>query len=628
MEVVLTATQLHVHIADTVLVDNQDFLLHAGERVGLIGRNGCGKSTLLKILAGQEHFYTGEVALTKGIRAAYLPQEVDLTPGKTVRENVLEGASDILSLLDLYEHPTGNVDVHELELKITARDGWNLETRLATLLSSLSAPDADRLVDDLSGGEKRRVGLCRALIDYPELLLLDEPTNHLDAETIAWLENAILKSNGTILYVTHDRAFLDRTSTKILELHHGQLYHYEGNYSDFLLKKAERESEAELLEEKRLAFIRQEIDWIRRAPSARGTKQQARVQRFEAAYNQEALRRSQDVSMIIPPPAPTGNVILELNDVSLSLGGKLLFSDLSLAFEPGMKLGIVGRNGLGKTSLLKVMQGVLAPDSGNVRIGERTQFNYADQHRMTLNNEKTVYEEIGEGNDFVLFDGRKLNIWSYLKGYLFQDDEINTKVGQLSGGERNRLVLAKNLKVGGNFLILDEPTNDLDLPTLRILEEALIGFGGCVVIVSHDRYFLDRVCSHILAFEGDGETFFQPGGWTYYAQKRAERDAARRSAEVAAQREAQTERDEASKPTAARRLKFNEQRELEAIEETIMEAEFAVSELENMFMSPDFHSKYGQQTRELSEQLESARQEVERLYARWEELEAIKSGNG
>ncbi|MCR4576067.1 MAG: ATP-binding cassette domain-containing protein [Lentisphaeria bacterium] len=623
-QVILTVNQLHVQIADHVLVDNQDFLLHEGERVGLIGRNGSGKSTLMKILAGQEQFFTGEVTLTRGIRAAYLPQEVDLTHGKTVRENILEGAQDILRLMNLYEHPTPGTDIHDLERKITARDGWNLESRIDMLLSSLAAPDANRLVDNLSGGEKRRVGLCRALLDYPDLLLLDEPTNHLDAETIAWLENYILKSKGTVLYVTHDRAFLDHTSTKIIELFHGLLYHYDGNYSDFLLKKAERENEAEIMEAKRLAFIRREIEWIRRAPCARGTKQNARIQRFEAAYNQEALKRDQDVNLILPPPLKTGNIILELQDASLSLGGKQLFSHLSFSFETGMKLGVVGRNGLGKTSLLRMMIGQLQPTDGNVRIGERTIFNYTDQHRVTLHNDKTVYEEIGEGNDFVLFDGRKLNIWSYLKGYLFQDDEINTQVGQLSGGERNRLVLAKKLKEGGNFLLLDEPTNDLDLPTLRVLEEAIIDFAGCVVIVSHDRYFLDRVCTHILAFEGDGKTFIQPGGWTYYEQKRLERENAARSAQVAAQRE-KTAAEPVRKPTV-RKLKYMEQKELESIEDTIAAAEEKVSELEALFSQPDFHVKYGKQTTELTQKLNDARAEVERLYARWDELEKIKNG--
>ena len=623
-QVILTVNQLHVQIADHVLVDNQDFLLHEGERVGLIGRNGSGKSTLMKILAGQEQFFTGEVTLTHGIRAAYLPQEVDLTHGKTVRENILESAQDILRLMNLYEHPTPGTDIHDLERKITARDGWNLESRIDMLLSSLAAPDANRLVDNLSGGEKRRVGLCRALLDYPDLLLLDEPTNHLDAETIAWLENYILKSKGTVLYVTHDRAFLDHTSTKIIELFHGLLYHYDGNYSDFLLKKAERENEAEIMEAKRLAFIRREIEWIRRAPCARGTKQNARIQRFEAAYNQEALKRDQDVNLILPPPPKTGNIILELQDASLSLGGKQLFSHLSFSFETGMKLGVVGRNGLGKTSLLRMMIGQLQPTDGNVRIGERTIFNYTDQHRVTLHNDKTVYEEIGEGNDFVLFDGRKLNIWSYLKGYLFQDDEINTQVGQLSGGERNRLVLAKKLKEGGNFLLLDEPTNDLDLPTLRVLEEAIIDFAGCVVIVSHDRYFLDRVCTHILAFEGDGKTFIQPGGWTYYEQKRLERENAARSAQVAAQRE-KTAAEPVRKPTV-RKLKYMEQKELESIEDTIAAAEEKVSELEALFSQPDFHVKYGKQTTELTQKLNDARAEVERLYARWDELEKIKNG--
>lgn len=626
--VVITATQLNVQIAGSIILDNQDLLLHEGERIGLVGRNGSGKSTLLKILAGQEHFFTGECALKKGIRAAYLPQEVSLVNGLTVRENVLLGAKDVIQLLDEYEHPKPGTNLNDIERQITARNGWDLEVRLNMLLSHLEAPEPDRLVDSLSGGEKRRVGLCRTLIDMPELILLDEPTNHLDAETVEWLENYLVKSNATVLYVTHDRAFLDHTCTKIIELSYGKLYHYEGNYSDFLRQKADRLAEAEAQEDKRLAFIRREIDWIRRGPCARGTKQQARIQRFEDAYNQEALKREGDVNLILPPPEQTGNIILELKNLGMAFGERTLFSDLNIVFNRGMKLGIVGKNGLGKTTLLKLILGELTPTAGTVKVGDRTRFNYADQHRVHLNNDLTVFQEIGEGNDFVLFDGRKINIWTYLKGYLFQDDEVNTHVGRLSGGERNRLVLAKILKNGGNFLILDEPTNDLDLPTLRVLEEAISDFQGCVIVVSHDRYFLDRVCTDILAFEGDGKCFLQPGNWSYYAQKRAERNQKLKQAESAANaqqsaKQAQPKRNE--NPTS-RKLKWAEAKELETIEETIANAEQEVADIEAIFTLPDFHVKYGKQTDELNKKLAEAKTRVEQLYERWEYLENVKNG--
>lgn len=623
--VAITATALDVHIADSIILDHQDLLVHDGERIGLVGRNGSGKSTLLKILAGQEHFYTGDVALRKGIRAAYLPQEVSLVNGLTVRENILRGVSEVLQLLHDYEKATPGTNSEELERRITALNGWDIDNRLEMLLSHLEAPEPDRLVDNLSGGEKRRVGLCRTLIGQPELLLLDEPTNHLDADTVDWLENYLNRSSATVLYVTHDRAFLDHTCTRIIELSYGKLYHYEGNYSDFLRQKADRIAEAESLEEKRLAFIRREIDWIRRAPCARGTKQQARIQRFEAAANQEALKREGDVSLVLPPPEQTGNIILELKDVGMAFAGQSLFSHLNLHFERGMKLGIVGKNGLGKTTLLRLILGELQPTEGSIKIGDRTRFNYADQHRVHLNDSKTVFEEIGEGNDFVLFDGRKINIWTYLKSYLFQDDEVNTKVGRLSGGERNRLVLAKILKKGGNFLILDEPTNDLDLPTLRVLEEALNDFDGCVIVVSHDRYFLDRVCTDILAFEGDGKTFVQPGNWSYYAQKRAERRQSEQQSSVAKPASKPSSAPSAA-PATSRKLKWAEARELETMEEAIAQAEQEVADIEAIFSSPDFHVQHGKQTNELNAKLEQAKKHVEQLYERWEYLEKVRTG--
>lgn len=629
---VLSAGKLHVQIAGKVLIDNQDLLIHEGERVGLVGRNGCGKSTLMKILAGQEHFFAGEVSRKKNIRTAYMPQEVDLPPGKTVRDCILEGAADLLAILHDYEHCASGKQLHELEAVINARDGWNLESRLNMLIDSLAAPAPDRVVDTLSGGEKRRVALCRVLLDMPDLLLLDEPTNHLDTETIAWMEDYFQRSSCTCLFVTHDRYFLDRVSTRILELAGAALYSHDGNYQDFLRKKAEREADAEANEQRRLAFIRREIDWIRRGPQARGTKSWSRIQRFNNAVNQDGLAVERDIALLIPPAPPMGNIVVSLKDVSLTLGGRRLFSQLNLDFEPGMRLGIVGRNGLGKTSLLRLILGELQPSSGSIRVGERTQFNTIAQHRITLHDDKTVFEEIGEGNDYVLFDGRKLNLWSYLHNFLFQDDEINTQVGKLSGGERNRLVLAQSLKKGGNFLLMDEPTNDLDLPTLRVLEEAINEFTGCVAVVSHDRYFLNRVCTHILAFQDDGELFFQPGDFSYYAEKRAERLLALQAALAAENNQAvgpapSSKADDSGNAAARpRKLKWAEQRELEGMEASIAAAEAAVAETEALFLDPNFHALYGRQSADITATLEAQRAEVERLYARWVELAELSQG--
>ncbi|MBO4511360.1 MAG: ATP-binding cassette domain-containing protein [Victivallales bacterium] len=615
--VMLAATALHFQIAENVLIDNQDLLIREGERVALVGRNGSGKSSLLRILSGHENFFTGDISTRKRIRIAYLPQEVDLTPGTTVRQSILEGAAELLDMIAEFSHAEGKRQ-HELEAFITERGGWDLDNTIEMLATSLSIPALDRCVDTLSGGEKRRVGLAKVLVDMPDMLLLDEPTNHLDSETIEWLEDFIPKSRKTCLVVTHDRYFLDKVATRIIELSEGKLYSYDGNYTDYLRRRAERIEEAEAQEAKRLAFIRREIDWIRRAPQARGTKSWSRVQRFEDAVNQEALKREQYVELLIPEAPPVGNIIVQLKDVSLALGGKKLFEHLSLDFEKGMRLGIVGRNGLGKTSLLRVLIGELQPDAGTVRVGERVVFNYADQHRVKLHNEKTVFEEVGEGNDFVMFGGRKVSLWTYLRNYLFQDNEINSQVGRLSGGERNRLVLAIILKNGGNFLALDEPTNDLDLATLRVLEEALVDFGGCVAVVSHDRYFLNRVCTHILAFEDDGTLTFTPGNYAYYAEHRPKKTQLPKAETVPAA----PKRTEPPK----RKLKWSEQKELEAMEETILAAEDKVQELENIFSSPDFHVKYGRQTAELTQQLEDAKAEVARLYERWQELEQIASG--
>lgn len=619
--VVLTALGLTAGIGDRLLINEQDLLLREGERIGLVGRNGAGKSTLLRILEGSEHFFAGSINIRKKLRVSYLPQELQFDPSATVRENILSGAKETLELIEQYEHHLGG-STEELEREISSRDGWGLETRLADMASSLQVPHLDRIAGELSGGEKRRMGLCRALIDLPDLLLLDEPTNHLDTQTIEWLETYLNRLRGSCLFITHDRYFLDQVCNRIIELENGTLYSYPGNYSEYLRLKSERIEAERVTEERRISYIRREIDWIRRGPKARGTKSWSRIQRFNDAVAAGPPPPEQDVELLLPPAPQFSDIIARLNHVSLSLGGKTLFTDLNLEFTAGMRLGILGRNGLGKTSLLKILNGELTPESGTVRIGEQTRMNYSDQHRVTLHNERTVFEEIGDGNDYVMFGNRRLSAWTYLKRFLFQDEEINTQVAQLSGGERNRLVLAKILKNGGNFLLLDEPTNDLDLATLRVLEEALIDFSGCVAVVSHDRFFLNRVCTDILAFEGDGQVFYQPGSYEYYVAKRQQRLA--ESAPAPQQETAAAAKPAKNTANAKPRLSFKEQRELAGIEDAIAEAEAAVAEYEALFADPLFNAKYGQQTAELTAKLESAKAQVEQLYSRWEELDAKK----
>lgn len=629
--VVLSATDLCANIGSRVLLDHQELLVREGERVGLVGRNGAGKSLLLRILSGHEHFYSGDIVTRKLLRCAYLPQEVKLDPERTVRENILEGAHGTLELLARYERHDPALSQAEwsaLEREIGSRQGWTLETRLQELATSLAVPGLQRLAGQLSGGEKRRVALCRALIDRPELLLLDEPTNHLDTETIQWLEDYLNRLRGTCLFVTHDRYFLDRVCSRIMELQAGVLYSYSGNYSEYLRKKALREEENRQNEERRLSFIRREIDWIRRGPQARGTKSWSRIQRFNEAVNAAPPPVEREAEVLMPPPAPFGDRIVSLKNVSLERNGRLLFHDLSLEFTRGMRLGILGRNGLGKTSLLKLLLGELVPTGGTLQVGPRVEFNYVDQHRTTLDNSKTVLEEIGEGNDFVMFGHQKVAVWTYLRRFLFQDEEITTCVGELSGGERNRLLLAKVLKRGGNFLLLDEPTNDLDLTTLRVLEESLMDFPGCVAVISHDRYFLNRVCTDVLAFEGEGSVVFQHGDYQYYLEKRAQRLASRQQAsqqQTASKSQAGAQDPAGNRHASKNRLTWKEQRELEGMEEAILAAEEKVAAIEAIFADPNFHEKYGARTQELTREMDEAKATVESLYARWEVLAARKA---
>lgn len=616
----LTARSLHIHIADKILLDHEDFLLREGERVGLVGRNGIGKTTLLRVLAGEEHFFTGDLSFRPNLRVAYLAQEARFRPGQTVEQAVLEGAHYWLDVRRRYESlPHDAAEAHRLEAELQAADAWDLRPRLERLLTDLKAPPPDRCVDNLSGGEKRRVALCRTLIGDPGLLLLDEPTNHLDTATIEWIEETLRRRRCTVLFITHDRAFLDNVCTRIVEMAFGHLYSHHGNYRDYVRGKAKREAEAEVQEQRRLSFIRREADWIGRGPKARGTKSRARIQRYQDAVEQPALRREQNVDLIIPAPPRLGNLVLSLENVGIAFGETPLFQDFSHDFEPGERLGIVGANGLGKTSLLRVILGQLTPWRGRVRVGECTRFNYADQHRELLDGEKMVFEEVGEGKEYVELGAQRITLWAYLKRFLFTDEEIHTRVDQLSGGERNRVVLAKILRRGGNFLVLDEPTNDLDLSTLRVLEEALVSFGGCVVVVSHDRFFLNRVCTGILGFEGNGKLHYEPGDYDYYAAKRA----ARKKEECPVESRPASRSTRPARPRP-RKLTYREQQELDGMEENILAAEQEVAELEALFSQPNFFAEHGPRAAELKAELEEKMRRVESLYARWEELESLK----
>ncbi|MCX6133043.1 MAG: ATP-binding cassette domain-containing protein [Ignavibacteriales bacterium] len=602
------------------MLKNASISIHQDDRIGLIGNNGSGKTTLLRIIAAVMEPDSGSVERRRAMILGYLSQDFQLDQTKTVYDNIVEGAHDVIDILREYESlPYTSDRRHLLEEQIHHRDGWNLENRIQTAMHSLNVPERSRGIQTLSGGEKRRVALCKAIISRPDLLILDEPTNHLDTQSIEWMESFLENYSGACLFVTHDRYFLDSIATRIVELSNGECYSHEGNYTDFLIDKAEREAQLETEERKRNRFLRRELDWVRRGPRARRTKAKSRLKSYFETLAEDGYEADAEVDLILPPAPPFGSRVLNLKNLGIELGGRQLFSGLNFNFERHRKLGIIGRNGLGKTTLLRIILGELQPGDGHTDLGDKTVFNYVDQSRLALNDKNTVLQEIGDGREWIMFGEERLTVWKYLRRFLFTDDRINTKVEKLSGGERSRLLLAKILMNGGNFLILDEPTNDLDLATLRVLEEALVAFEGCVIIVSHDRYFLNRVCNGILAFEGEGEVHFSEGDYDYYLEKRELRTAADVPADIPSKKQ------ETTTKTQPKGLKWKEARELESIERGIVDAEAEVERLEAIFSEPDFYQKRGDQIAQLMGELETAKATVDRLYTRWNELEELKS---
>jgi ATPase subunit of ABC transporter with duplicated ATPase domains len=620
--VIASANNLSVKYGTQVVLDGATIAFTEGEHIGLVGRNGSGKSTFLQIAAGVAQADEGEFTRRRDLVTGYMPQVSGLDDATTVHANILSGAQRILDLIAEYERVPGDSTLSATLLdQISEADGWNLEHRIKSLITNLHAPESDRVVGTLSGGEKRRVALCRALLARPDFLILDEPTNHLDTGSIEWLEDFLARYAGTCLFVTHDRYFLDRVATRIVELSRGQFTSYDGNYTDYLLARVQRKAVEEMQEHKRQKFLKRELQWVRRAPRARRTKSVDRVERYFEMAAQEAPEAELDIELIIPTPPKLANRIIELRDVSVELGGRTLVQHMNLNLRTGERLGVVGRNGLGKSSLLRVILQELPVASGEVEIGARTQINYVDQNRLLLDDEKTVWEEVGSGGEHVTIGEQSITLRAYLRRFLFSEDRINTKISQLSGGERSRVLLAKILKRGGNVLMLDEPTNDLDLGTLRLLEEALVAFGGCVIVVSHDRYFLNRVCTSILAFEGEGQVAYSVGNYDYYLEKRVASgpipDSHLAPAAVPAERKKTKE-----KP---RKLKWKEEREWESMEKNILAAESEVSDLEATFAAPDFYAKPRAEIFDLEIQLKAARDKVAHLYARWHELELLQS---
>ena len=548
----------------------------------------------------------------------YLPQEFELAGDQTVQQNIAAGAADLLDWIARYEAGGGSEEEHaELLHQIERADGWNLQSRINASAHALGAPPLTTLVGPLSGGEKRRVALCRALAAQPDLLLLDEPTNHLDAESIRWLEDYLQRFAGAVIFVTHDRYFLNVIATRIIELDGGRAYSHPGNYTAYLESKAIRHQIAEQAERRRQRFLKFELEWVRSGARAQRTKAQHRMRAYYQLAGLEAPPEEREMDLLIPPAAELGNTAVDLDQVSAKFGDRWLFRNLTVNLKPGQCTGVVGRNGVGKTTLLRLCLGERAPDAGTVTIGKKVKFNYIDQARMQLTQTNTVLNEVAGGGDTVMFGDQLMSARSYLRRFLFADERINEKVDHLSGGERARLMLAKVLKRGGNVIVLDEPTNDLDLPSLRMLEEALADFDGSVLVVSHDRYFLDRICDQIVAFE-EGGVYIQPGNYSYYLEKRLERE--RPAAAV------KEPSPVASRPQRSRKLSFKEQRELAGMEAGILTAETRVAEIERTLGDPDFYATRAKEAAGLTAELEATKAEVSRLYARWAELEQIGRG--
>lgn len=620
---VITATGVVVRYNERIVLDGASLAINEHERVGLVGRNGSGKSTFLRVLAGLQPPDSGILTARRELIISYLPQDFALDPSVNVYENVRAGARHVLDWIAEFESLPGESRRHtELEERITACDGWGLDHRIRAAMSHLNVPDGERTIESLSGGEKRRVAMCRAIVSRPDFLILDEPTNHLDPESIEWVAEFLERFPGTFIVVTHDRYFLDRVTERIVELANGRFYSYTGNYTEYLIAKAEREAAEELVEHKRQMFLRRELEWVRRGPSARRTKSKSRLDQYFEIAAQAPPQADGEMEWVIPPPPQLGNRAVELTNVGVELGGRILFRGFDFTFENGQRIGVAGRNGLGKTTLLKIVIGEIEPAAGSVKVGPLTKFNYVDQGRLQLREERTVLEEVGDGTEFVVFGEAKLSLRAYLKRFLFTDDRINTQVRYLSGGERSRLLLARILKKGGNFLILDEPTNDLDLPTLRVLEEALIAFPGVVLVVSHDRYFLNRVCTGMLVFEGDGTIQYSAGDYDYYLEKRRRLDSGRKTEERAP---AAVNSRPAAPAGPPRKLTWKEERELEGIGEKISAVEAEIQRLESLFSTPDFHRVYGVRTNDLLAEVAAARQKLADLYSRWETLESIKA---
>ena len=511
------------------VLDNIRLSFLPGVKIGVVGLNGAGKSTLLRIMAGTDKEYQGEAWAAEGARVGYLQQEPELDDSKNVRENVMEGVAVLTAKLDRYNELAMNYsdetaeEMSQLQDEIDAKNLWDLDSQVEMAMDALRCPEPDADVTKLSGGERRRVALCKLLLEKPDLLLLDEPTNHLDAESVAWLENYLKEYAGTVVLVTHDRYFLDNITGWILEIDRGSGIPYEGNYSSWLEQKQKRLEQEAREDVARQRTLAREVEWVRSSPKARQAKSKARIQAYNELLNADTTDMEKKGQIVIPAGPRLGGNVIEAKNLTKGFGDRLLIDDLSFTLPPGGIVGVIGPNGAGKTTLFRMLTDQETPDSGELAIGETVVLGYVDQSRDALDPEKTVWEEVSDGLDIVKLGEREMNSRAYVSAFNFKGTDQQRKVGLLSGGERNRVHLSKMLKSGANLLLLDEPTNDLDVDTLRALEDALANFAGCAVIISHDRWFLDRICTHMLAFEGDSHVEWFEGNYEDYEEDRKRR---------------------------------------------------------------------------------------------------------
>ena len=508
-----------------------------GAKIGVLGLNGAGKSTLLKIIAGLDKSYQGEVVFSPGYSVGYLPQEPQLDDKLTVKEEVMKGVQEVVDILKEYEEvnmkfmePMSDDEMNklierqgELTELIDQHDAWELDSKLERAMDALRCPEGDTPIQNLSGGERRRVALCRLLLSEPDILLLDEPTNHLDAESVQWLEMHLQQYKGTVIAVTHDRYFLDNVAGWILELDRGEGIPWQGNYSSWLEQKTNRLAMEEKQESKRRRTLERELEWVRMAPKARQAKGKARLNAYDKLLNEDVKEKEEKLQIFIPNGPRLGDQVIEAQNISKAYGDKLLFENLNFNLPPNGIVGVIGPNGAGKTTLFRLIMGLEQPDSGSFKVGDTVKLGYVDQQHSSIDPEKTVWEVVSEGNEQITLGGRLINSRAYISRFNFSGTDQGKKTGVLSGGERNRLHLALTLKSEANVLLLDEPTNDIDVNTLRALEEALDDFAGCAVVISHDRWFLDRICTHILAFEGESQVYFFEGSYTEYEENKKKR---------------------------------------------------------------------------------------------------------